>query len=615
MTSTPSLPGPKSSSASGPNLPSAYESIYASLLPETYSRSTLSTLPGAASSTSTSTPATSSFSTTLPTSSEQQQQQQQQQQQRPRLTHAGSFQARDASEPELQRFKESGVLEDMKAHARLSIALAQQNQSSRPSQHPSLLTSTLASSSSSRTTAASTTGLSSTPATTATTSIRRGPQNLLQKAINSLILGHLRDQGYSYTAQVFIPESRTHPAGLNALTAEDVLQTLQIKPATTILASTSSALTASRSTGTSSSSDATASDISSPSAIEHESYIPPPVHAFVRDELLRVMTAAENEPPQLPTYAQNGPTSSSTSSSSSSSSASSKLQSAGTQAAAVDAPAPARKSLLTILCEAFAHDRPGVRRGEASTSTADLELVVPRDSLQRRLEALDREAAARIKEASGVPMADLEARMLQFQRECNERANQEVASRVARFEQTEIERMRREERNKYRKELETARAELDKKLETALAQCRKSEMELSERQRENETALEMMRYKLRQESLDEMERIRTRERDTRRALETEQRNLTQLRGKLEQELADTRDRSLVLEQQERRIKLTVNEEVEKLVASLRSQLNTAESKCERMEREAKEARVLADDATRDRAIAEAEAKRVCMGYW
>ena len=170
----------------------------------------------------------------------------------------------------------------------------------------------------------------------------RATQNLVVRAVNALILSHLRAQGLSYTAQVFIPESRTHPAGVHALTDEDVVHILQVNeqvpnhPSAEQDAAAAAAGMAA----------APASVSVGPADLTRQTYKPSAVHAHIRRELARMRAEQQGAAPKPPAFLAGaaGATAAATSSASSG-------------AAAASAPAPAtvgpRSSLLTVLCEAL----------------------------------------------------------------------------------------------------------------------------------------------------------------------------------------------------------------------------------------------------------------------
>jgi len=404
--------------------------------------------------------------------------------------------------------------------------------------------------------------------------------NLVTLAINTLVLEHLRDHGYHYTAQVFAPESKTHPAGPHSLTQADILAILGIKPPTVLQDDTTPA-----------------NAETSPSSCLTKRLVPARSHRYIWQQLQKLEQERRLDGPRPPLAIE----------------ARDSTVKAGSQPEQRGKTSSLRrKSLLEIFCEAIADaatgglaamasndETPGTHSEssdlsqkimcDAATSTSDLELVIPRDSLQRKLQALDEAARARLErvEAMDAGGESFEVRLMRVQREAETRARKEMEERLRVFEAKRVEEIRREIGASYRVELAAQRAELERECEKRIRESQKRAQEAEERARTAEHELERVRYDARQELLSEVQAMRRREDEIRATLASERALVQSELKRLERELeaamttkAEAEKRLKDITSKEQTIDSILRSEVEARTLELNSRTNKAESRAE-----------------------------------
>eukprot|EP00948_MAST-09A_sp_MAST-9A-sp1_P002386 g2386.t1 len=149
-------------------------------------------------------------------------------------------------------------------------------------------------------------------------------------------------------------------------------------------------------------------------------------------------------------------------------------------------------------------------------------------------------------EKRNVQKDSLEARMLAYQRQCDERLNRAIAREKERLKKNEVAKLELKYASKLREEVEKHRDELQTQYTNRFKALEESkDVWQSERQSER-TRMELEAFETRQRLLVEMERIREKETSSRRAIEIEKRALDHERAHAEKLLRDLQTRETAL---------------------------------------------------------------------
>lgn len=180
---------------------------------------------------------------------------------------------------------------------------------------------------------------------------------------------------------------------------------------------------------------------------------------------------------------------------------------------------------------------------DSSCQTSGLDK--PKEVLEKRLQQVHSNYLDRTESERVAPMLSIEARMLKYQRECDERGRQEIKLEVARVREVEIQRMRMEEAERYRNQLKVAQGEMESEFAQRAQRLRERETEIELYLKRKEREMEAGNYDHRQRMLNELEVLRERESNLSRATGIEQRNirleeerLQTLQKECQQQLAD-----------------------------------------------------------------------------
>lgn len=164
-------------------------------------------------------------------------------------------------------------------------------------------------------------------------------------------------------------------------------------------------------------------------------------------------------------------------------------------------------ALLTYISNSANHKETAVH----SSSQTENE-----DSLDKKMEIINARYRSLSHDNALSPLKSLEERLLQCQRDADQRIKVEVEEAVARVRKVEVSKMRLEEQAKYSQELAQARDEFERTWQQRLQELREREARLTEKTTLKEKEVEQQCYQLRQRMLAEMETVRKRDADSRR---------------------------------------------------------------------------------------------------
>ncbi|KAJ4459150.1 hypothetical protein PAPYR_4951 [Paratrimastix pyriformis] len=164
--------------------------------------------------------------------------------------------------------------------------------------------------------------------------------------------------------------------------------------------------------------------------------------------------------------------------------------------------------------------------------------------------------------------SQIEERMMQYQRECDRRVRVEIESEAARIRETEVARVRAEESAKCREEIAQARESLEKSHASRIAELRAHERELIDRMAIRDKEVELEKYQGRQQWLQQMEALRTREADITRQAEARQHDLDALAERLREREQTIGDRLAEVD----RLRAEMRQRGEAAMADLRTGL-------------------------------------------
>lgn len=153
---------------------------------------------------------------------------------------------------------------------------------------------------------------------------------------------------------------------------------------------------------------------------------------------------------------------------------------------------------------------------ESAAQTEDSTIV---SNLEERLRKLDMEYIQKTKMTED-PQT-LEERMLRYQRECDTRMRNELAQEISRIREIEISSLRIEEANKYRQQLQKIRTEQEDYWKHQLDALKEREREYKERLAIREKELDAKEYSQRQQLLKDMEALKRKESDLKKAIDIE----------------------------------------------------------------------------------------------
>ncbi|CAG9327016.1 unnamed protein product [Blepharisma stoltei] len=185
-------------------------------------------------------------------------------------------------------------------------------------------------------------------------------------------------------------------------------------------------------------------------------------------------------------------------------------------AQALGVPLPDAGSFLEYIIAQFKKSVTKPHMFESAAQTEDDAAV---SNLEERLRKLDIEYIQKTK-VSDDPQT-LEERMLRYQRECDTRMRNDLAQEIARVREIEISALRIEEANKYRQQLQKIRTEQEEYWRQQLEGLKEREREARERLMIREKEIEAKEYAQRQQLLKDMEALKQKEKDLKRAVELE----------------------------------------------------------------------------------------------
>ena len=184
-------------------------------------------------------------------------------------------------------------------------------------------------------------------------------------------------------------------------------------------------------------------------------------------------------------------------------------------AEALDIPLPGEPLLHHIISSyQKAQRRPHLY--ESASQTEDFSII---SNLEEKLSKLDLEYIRKTKSDSDPHT--MEERMLRYQRECDQRMQKELSKEIERIREIEMSGVRIEEANKYRQQLQKARSEMEQHWKDQLASLKQREKETKERLNLREKELDNKEYSQRQQYLKDLEALKQKEADMKRAVEIE----------------------------------------------------------------------------------------------
>ncbi|KAG2392193.1 hypothetical protein C9374_012445 [Naegleria lovaniensis] len=127
--------------------------------------------------------------------------------------------------------------------------------------------------------------------------------------------------------------------------------------------------------------------------------------------------------------------------------------------------------------------------------------------METKLKMIDAEYEAEMESDKRNQSQTLEQKYLEYQRECERRANEELKARLKMFEETTISAMRLEESAKYRERLARELEEMEKAHMRKMERATEREREIADRLEKKEKEIEKLSYEHRQKMFKEMEEI------------------------------------------------------------------------------------------------------------
>ncbi|KAL9658367.1 hypothetical protein ABK040_015687 [Willaertia magna] len=162
--------------------------------------------------------------------------------------------------------------------------------------------------------------------------------------------------------------------------------------------------------------------------------------------------------------------------------------------------------------------------------------------IDNKLRQLDEEYLSRIESEKKNSLQSLEQRYLEYQRECEKRANEELQMRLKMFEETTVSAMRLEESSRYREKLAKAREDLEKSYMRKMERLSAREKEVMERLERKEKELDKNSFEHRQRMLKEVEDLQRKEiafQKEKSLIESKRQELEEKAKKLDKVMAQT----------------------------------------------------------------------------
>ena len=209
-----------------------------------------------------------------------------------------------------------------------------------------------------------------------------------------------------------------------------------------------------------------------------------------------------------------------------------------------------KPSLLQMIVESMKtigspkHDQ-GTQCDEAFNSVSNVDFV------DNQLKTIRQIYSARKAEESRFPAKSLDERMIQFERECEERHRRNLELQITYIRENEVNRARMEERKSARHEIEVLRNELESDYKRRNQLHMERESELTHRAEEKERIFQKTIFDARQQMQRDIDDMRIREDAAVRKIDLENQGLRVLEMRLKetQLLIEARDRELVRKEQ------------------------------------------------------------------
>ncbi len=209
-----------------------------------------------------------------------------------------------------------------------------------------------------------------------------------------------------------------------------------------------------------------------------------------------------------------------------------------------------RDSILDLMIE---HSfRAQIKNTSEMCVQTDAAAMNPRQTLDSTIMQLRNTFESKLATQAATPIKSLEERMLQYQKECDDRLKRDVELQMKLFRDNEIMKLRIQANDKARMELQAQRVELESEFmrRTKITQNHEEEILRSNAERDKRHQMDM--YTLRQKMQKEIEETRARELSNGRRFEIEQQGLKMLELQLNdiKQVLDGRERELATRERE-----------------------------------------------------------------
>jgi hypothetical protein len=198
----------------------------------------------------------------------------------------------------------------------------------------------------------------------------------------------------------------------------------------------------------------------------------------------------------------------------------------------------------------------------------------PRESLEHQMQNLRKSYICRRDAERAAPTKSIEEKMIQFQRECEERYRRDSESYVNYMKETEISKVRLEESLKARAESEILRKELEGDYQRRLQDHAERESSSNRAFSDRDRQMQQSQYEARQQMQREIDDLRGREKSGIRKLELESQGLQMLELRLKEAKAVIESRERECSRKEKQTQDLFTDSVEKAKLEARSYMRS-----------------------------------------